>query len=330
VLLVICTLYLQPTSAKRGKKGKSKKHRVQGPAAAPVLSAEQRAAQDQRVQQGVQLAATGRLADAEKAFGAALRVEPTNYAALGNRALLLPQMGRAAEGVAALEHAALLYPSDSSIPYNLGTLQSSLGQDTDAVSQFLSAHKLASTGARIRRLSYSIARAHDMHDRLLLTELMIVCACMGYGFGSSGHEVKMHAANSAGASLFKLNRPAEALHFFDEAMVAQKRTATIDLKTMQQTTLNRAAALVKLGRSSESLETYTRAIEAAPLDVVSRLSRANAWKEIGGLEGDLQSATDFISALELMAEQGIEEVYTPRANNVETSMTNVLFPPNPV
>ena len=147
VLVAICILFPHSSCAKRGKKGKSKKQRVQGPTA-PVLSAEQRAAQDQRVHQGMQLAATGRLADAEKAFGAALRVEPTNYAALGNRALLLPQMGRAAEGVAALEDATLLYPSDPSIPYNLGTLQASLGQDTDAVSQFLSAHKLASTGAQ--------------------------------------------------------------------------------------------------------------------------------------------------------------------------------------
>ena len=136
----------------------------------------------------------------------------------------------------------------------------------------------------------------------------------------------MHAANSAGASLFKLNRPAEALHFFDEAMATQKRIATVDIKTLQQTTLNRAATLVKLGRSSESLETYTRAIEAAPLDVVSRLSRATAWKEIGGLEGDLQSATDYISVLELMAESGIEEVSTTRTSNIETSMASHQVP----
>ena len=163
VLVAICMLFPQSSSAKRGKKGKSKKLRVQGPA--PVLSAEQRAAQDQRVQLGMQLAATGRLAEAEKAFGVALRVEPTNYAALGNRALLLPQMGRASEGVAALEAAALLYPSDPSIPYNLGTLQASLGQDTDAVSQFLTAHKLASTGAHIWRLS---ARSEYSHLNGLL------------------------------------------------------------------------------------------------------------------------------------------------------------------
>ena len=145
---------------------------------------------------------------------------------------------------------------------------------------------------------------------------------MVYCFELPGHEVKMHAVNSAGASMFKLNRPAEALHFFDVAMAAQKRIATVDLKTLQQTTLNRAAALVKLGRSSESLETYTRAIEAAPLDVVSRLSRANAWKEIGGLDGRLQSAIDYITALELMAEQGIEEVSAPRTSNIETLLTN--------
>ena len=265
-VLAVCALLLQSTSAKRGK-GKGKKHHSQ-PAVPPVLSAEQRAAQGQRVQQGMQLAAKGRLHDAEKAFGAALAVEPTNYAALGNRALLLPQMGRAAEGVAALAHAALLYPSDPSIPYNLGTLQASLGQDADAIPHFLHARELASTG----------------------------------------NQVKIHATNSAGASLFKLDRAAEALHFFDEALLTQRRSPGVDANTLQQTTLNRAAALVKLGRSSESIETYSQAIEAAPRDVASRLSRAKAWKEIGGLEGGLQSATDYVATLELMAEQGIEEV----------------------
>lgn len=265
-VLAVCALLLQSSSAKRGK-GKSKKHRAQ-PAVPPALSAEQRAAQGQLVQQGMQLAAKGRLNEAEKAFGAALAVEPTNYAALGNRALLLPQMGRAAEGVAALEHAALLYPSDPSIPYNLGTLQASLGQDADAVPHFLRARKVASTG----------------------------------------DQVKTHATNSAGASLFKLDRAVEALHFFDEALLTQRRSPGADANALQQTTLNRAAALVKLGRFAESIETYSQAIEAAPRDVACRLSRANAWKEIGGLEGGLQSATDYVATLELMAEQGIEEV----------------------
>ena len=133
---------------------------------------------------------------------------------------------------------------------------------------------------------------------------------MGCCVEPPGNEVKIHATNSAGASLFKLSRPAEALHFFDKALLAHKRNPAVDPKTMQQTSLNRAAALVKLGRSSESIETYTQAIGAAPHDVASRLSRANAWKEIGGLEGGLQAATDYIAALEQMADQGVDEVST--------------------
>lgn len=131
----------------------------------------------------------------------------------------------------------------------------------------------------------------------------------------------MHAINSAGASLFKLSRHAEALHFFDEATSAQNQNPAAGAKATQQTTLNRAAALVKLGRSSESIEAYSQAIDASPLDVTSRLSRANAWKEIGGLDGGLQSATDYVATLELMAQQGIEEVPTDRASNI----CNVTF-----
>lgn len=143
--------------------------------------------------------------------------------------------------------------------------------------------------------------------------------------------MKIYAINSAGASFFKLDRPAEALHFFDKALVAQKRNSVVDANTLQQTTLNRAASLVKLGRAAESIETYSRTIDAAPHDVASRLSRANAWKEIGGLEGGLQSATDYIGALELMAEQGIDEVSASRCSDqlIVFFVTTEIFPYNP-
>ena len=267
-LVVACLLLAEPGVAKRGKKAKKKKQAAQA-IVPPMLSAAQKAAQEQRVSQGMQLAAAGRHADAEKAFSEVLSVDPTNYAALGNRALLLPQMQRVAEGVAALEHAARIYPADPNVPYNLGTLQASIGRDADAVENFVRTTEVAPAGS----------------------------------------DVKMHATNSAGASLFKLDRPAEALHYFDAALRSQmKNPSAVDPKTRSQTVLNRGAALVKLGRSRESIEIFDQVLSVNPIDLATRLSRAQAWKEVGGVEAELQAAENYVSTLEIMAEKGIEEV----------------------
>lgn len=53
----------------------------------------------QLLEAGGELAAAGRVAEAEAAFSAVLAAQPTSLAALGNRALLLPALGRSAEAV---------------------------------------------------------------------------------------------------------------------------------------------------------------------------------------------------------------------------------------
>jgi hypothetical protein len=140
-LLALLLLLSEPALAKRRKKSKQGKRHHHGGATAPTLSAAQQQAQGQSVQQGMQLAAAGKAEAAEKVFAAVLGVDPTNYPALGNRALLLPLLNRAAEGVAALEHAARLFPSDPSVFYNLGAISSpSLPSQLGCCAQPLTMH----------------------------------------------------------------------------------------------------------------------------------------------------------------------------------------------
>ena len=110
LLVLLLAAALPPSAAKKkGRAGRKKAGMRKGarPDAAQL---------SQLVQQGMQLAAAGKTREAERQLATVLEHDPANYQALGNRANLLPELGRAAEGVAALETAARLYPTDPTVP----------------------------------------------------------------------------------------------------------------------------------------------------------------------------------------------------------------------
>ncbi len=112
-------------------------------------------------------------------------------------------------------------------------------------------------------------------------------------------EVRRYAINSAGASLFKLQRHSEALARFDEAAEAAQRAGVPPDAQLRR---NRAAALLKLGRHAESMAEYDGIVAADPADLAARLNRAEASRDAGML---LEGAEDYIATLERMTEEGM-------------------------
>jgi len=115
-------------------------------------------------------------------------------------------------------------------------------------------------------------------------------------------EVRRYAINSAGASLFKLQRHSEALARFDEAAEAAQRAGVPPDAQLRR---NRAAALLKLGRHAESMAEYDGIVAADPADLAARLNRAEARRDAGML---LEGAEDYIATLERMTEDGTDEI----------------------
>lgn len=288
--LVLCILLLQPGHAKRGKKSSKKKYQHGRPGTAASAAPDQADKARQAVQQGMQLVAAGEIADAEKIFSHVLKVDPTNYAALGNRALLLPRLNRAAEGVAALEHAGKVYPTDPSVWYNLGTLQVNLGgRDADAVASF--------------------GRAVEVAPK--------------------GNDVATHATNSLGAVLFQIGRMGEALEAFDTALAAggavdpASRQQTTLNRAAALTKLNRAGEAIPIydqALKDAPDDLPTRMSRAAAWREVASAGEKPAAAE-------LKAAEDFVTVLETMTERGIEEVQVEPGENgakVGFSFTNFI------
>eukprot|EP01045_Picozoa_sp_COSAG04_P025265 COSAG04_NODE_3285_length_2973_cov_3.607168_2_plen_353_part_00 len=146
LLVLLLVLLLPPSVAKKqGRAGRKK--------AGVRKGAKPDAAQlSQLVQQGIQLAAAGKTREAERQLAAVLEHDPTNYQALGNRANLLPELGRAAEGVAALETATRLYGTHSAY-YNLGVSLVAAGDHAKGLSAMRRAHGLTQHQPAARHLA---------------------------------------------------------------------------------------------------------------------------------------------------------------------------------
>eukprot|EP01048_Picozoa_sp_COSAG05_P006672 COSAG05_NODE_443_length_9791_cov_14.720388_9_plen_367_part_00 len=94
------------------------------------------------------LVAQGRFSDAERAYSTVLTHQPTYTAAIGNRALVLSEMGRAAEAVAPLEQLVAVAPGNANLRLSLGRVLASLGRQAAALDTLKLAVDLArQTGA---------------------------------------------------------------------------------------------------------------------------------------------------------------------------------------
>jgi tetratricopeptide (TPR) repeat protein len=169
-LLVLFLLHLSPPPV--NCRSRKKRHQVR--------SGQRVAAARESMKQAGRLSGAGRLAEAEQQYAEALRHNPRYLEALGNRAMLLPQLGRAREALAEMKRLVTLAPDQPLVQYNAGLMYAGMQRHDEAIAALgLSADQFAKQEGQEPQRSMAL--------------------------------------DSLGASMMKLQRVPEALHSFSVA-----------------------------------------------------------------------------------------------------------------
>ncbi|MGE5640790.1 MAG: tetratricopeptide repeat protein [Clostridia bacterium] len=245
----------------------------------------------------------GRLDDAERAYQAALALDPENAPALQLSGTLAAQRGDLARALSLLERAVALKADYSDAHNNRATVLARLGRREEALA----------SAERAIALEPGYADAHNNRGTILLDLGRAADALPSFERACELAPSSPDAHCNRGHALRQLGRPREALDAYDRALAIFPRhvdslysrgNALLDLRRPQDALAsyeralhanphhadahgNRGVALQQLGRTEEALESYRRAIELAPHDARLRSNLGGALVALGDAQAAL-------------------------------------------
>ena len=231
-----------------------------------------------QTEQAAALHRSGRLAEAQALYRAALATDPRDANARQLLGVVLAQQGWPEEGLAEIDQALAQAPDHAEAILNRANIHRMLGRNEEALAGFTRALEsrpdwpqvLGNKGSVLQDLKRPV-EALAAYDRALQLQP-----------GNS------QMINNRGSALMDLKRGAQALAAFDEAL----RLAPDDAVVLT----NRGNALRLLGRNAEALACYDRAVTLKP-------DYGKAWHNRGGVQAHLKrpaaALADFERALAL-------------------------------
>jgi len=214
-------------------------------------------------QQAIALHRSGKLAEAERLYLAALAADAQDATALHFLGVLRAQQGRMAEALEKIDAALALAPDDAEVHLNRANVLKSMGRPGEA----LAAYDKALT------LKPGWAQGENNRGTALKTLGRFEEALASYDRALAIDPNNPEALNNRGSVLEDLKRPAEALAAYDQALRVAPRFATAFN--------NRGSALLALHRFTDALSCFERALSLRPGDAEFLNNRGNALLELG-------------------------------------------------
>jgi tetratricopeptide (TPR) repeat protein len=259
-----------------------------------------------------------KLPEAERFYRQEIAVEPKNYRAWHQLAILYFQQKRSSDALAAVEQALKINSRIDEALMLQGVLLQATGRLEDARAAFLSAIALMPTNAEGW---YNLG--------IIQNELKCFDAAVAAFDKALARQPTAQAWHNRGIALLGMNRHAEALESFDQTIALvpnalqtlycrgetllelgrnQEAVAAFDRVVAHDPTVfaawtNRGAAQQRLSQFTESLASYEKALALQPDFAPSWSNRANAlWgmkryeEALGGYDRALEMAPNFVQA----------------------------------
>lgn len=220
--------------------------------------------------QALELHKAGRLAEADRLYGAILAVRPDHFDALHLSGLIKLSQGQLPEALR-LIGAAMRSNSTPQVWLNHGIVLNALNRHEEAIASFDQAIKLKS----------KFAEAHNNRGVVLNTLGRVDEALDSFAKALSITPNYAEAWSNRGNSMLKLKRYEDALKAFDRALVARPGYA--------DALYNRGNAFKDMGKPEEALASFERAIAAEPSLVPCHINRGVLLGELGRNEEALAS-----------------------------------------
>ena len=210
----------------------------------------------ERLARGLAFHERGELSSAEKIYRELIAQDAANAVALHLLGVLLIQTQRAEGGVALIDRALAINPSDVQALYNRGNALAGLRRFEEALASF----------ERAVLIKPDYAEAHNNRGNVLLELKRPADALASYdkALAIAPHYADAH--NNRANALKALGRLDDALASYDRALAVAPRFA--------EALYNRGASLQDLGRWSEALASYDRALALKPQHADARYNRA--------------------------------------------------------
>ena len=224
------------------------------------------------LQQAISFHQAGRLADAERLYLMALKLQPNDCAALYFFGILRCGQGRFAEAVESFGKVLALQPHHADTLIANGGALRELGRFAEALASY---DKASTQQPRLAELFYN-------RGLVLLNLARIPDAVADF---TRAVEVKpgyADAWNNRGGALHSLGRFEDAIADFDRAVALQPNFATAHH--------NRGLSLRQLGRLQEAVASHDRALTLQP-------NHAEAWNDRGQALKTLRRFTEAVASL---------------------------------
>jgi tetratricopeptide (TPR) repeat protein len=213
----------------------------------------------------------GHFAEAERAYGELLRLQPKNFQAMHLLGVLALQQGQSQRAIQLIRGALALEPRQPLAQRDLGNAFQQLNRLDEALSCY----------DKALALKPDMAEVHNNRAVTLAALGRIDEALESYSRAIAFKPDYAQAYNNRGTILSDQKRKAEAIADFDKAMALKPDY----IKALN----NRGAALTDLDRLDEALKDHDRAIALAPGEAGSHMQRAGVLMHQGRTVEALES-----------------------------------------
>jgi len=245
---------------------------------------------------GTALLQLGRIDEALGSLQQAVRLAPNDAHAQCDLGVALERVARHQDALQCFKRAIALDPKHAEAHHNLGLVEAALGRHREALASIERALALqprqpqahSNRGNALRALGRP-AEALESYQRALSIQ--------------SGDAITLH---NRGLALMDLERPIEALASFDQALASSPApsgvpsgaasSAVASLTASAPTHFSRGRVCLQLGRASEALASFERALALAPQDCDAHFYRGYA---LALLERHAESLASFDDAVAL-------------------------------
>jgi protein O-GlcNAc transferase len=204
----------------------------------------------------------GRIADAERAYLAVLKIERDAFDALHLLGVIRWQQQRHSEAATLIERAVRINPRSAEAMSNLALVLQSLGRDIEAIA--LCDRALA--------IAPHYVKAHYNRGNALRAAHRFAEALASYDEAHALDPGNLDVLLNRGVALKALGRTAEALESYDKALALSPRHP--------EALYNRANSLHALGRHEEALASYDKALSFKPQDPEIHYKRAETLEKL--------------------------------------------------
>jgi tetratricopeptide (TPR) repeat protein len=215
---------------------------------------------------GIVLRDLGRIDDALAAYDAALRIQPDFAEALCNRGVALNDLGRAVDALGDFDAALRIRPHYPEALLNRGNALKDLGRIEDALDAYDAALRLRPTFAEAL-----CGRGVALHDLGRAAD-----ALGAYDAALSARPDYPEAHLNRGNALKDLGRIEDALAAYDAALRVRPDDA--------QALFNRGVALKSLGRADEALAAYDGVLRIGPDNIEALCNRGAILRDLDRFE----------------------------------------------